>query len=507
MTPAAYRDTLTDAHVAGSLTQRKSRNKLSELVITAGEDENGDISREAEAARELVTRQIDGIANRRGIRNIVNEILDAPFFGATYLELFWNRLPTSDEKPDGEIVLENIIGKPFEWFGYDRAGVLMIKERLETSFNLRPIPQNRIMAVVNDGSYRNPYGDRAVKRVYWPYQFKKGGFRFWTEFIEKYGMPFLFGRLDGAKSDDDLADFHEDLVEMVRNGVITIKDEGSGTDRIDVIETKSRASSSDAYKQYKDAMNIEISKAVMGETLTIENSESGSQAATRIHKEVLEDLQDQDRAMTEETFDKIFATMTRLNFGPDVPSPVSQLKNPKELNKDIAERDSILYKDIGVRFSKNYIANTYKIADEDFELVAPPEGIVDDEGGPGPGAAADKGKQGKQGDKGGKGEAGTAPEDTESGDKGTQFAESDFPIQDSLDAYMDKRLTAIQGLTKPMTQAIKKAIRDSQSYDDLFAKMSTLGNEFNNPLFAAAFGEILSVFEVVGEYAAEKDAQ
>lgn len=494
LTATEYRKTLTDAHVGGAMIQRKSRNKLSTLVINPGEDDDGKITPDAERARDLVVNQFKGIRNRRGIRPIMNEILEAPFFGAAYLELFWNRVPTSRENPNGEIVLENILGKPFEWFAYDTEGNLHFKTRNSTFFELRPIPENKIIAVVRDGTYANPYGDRAAKRIYWPWFFKKGGFRFWAEFLEKYGMPFLHGRLDPNAGSEDLTKFHDELVAMVRNGVLVSEDEGKGTNKVDVIESKSRGSSSDVYSRYNNAMNIEISKGILGETLTIENSESGSQAATVTHKEILEDIQDEDKLMVEETFDKIFALMTRLNIGPNTPSPTAQLLNNRELNSDLAERDAILTDKIGVRFRKGYVAKTYKIADEDFELEEPAD---PDEEGTG---------TGNNGNGGQKSTANPNPEDTEGGTKGTQFAQGQtLPVQDSLDSFLDSRIPSIKGVSKELAVTLSQIIKDSNSFDELYLNIAQVQNKINNAEFSAVFSEVLNVWEVVGTWAAENN--
>jgi len=178
----AYRELLVDAHVAGAIMQRKSRNKLAEIIWLPGKMPDSSIPATAEGAKTMVETQWNNIKRKR---NVINEILMAPFFGATYLDMFWNFLPTGDERPAGEVILTDIIGKPFEWFGYDKDNHLGIKSTvISQDFRILPIAENKILPIVNDGTYQNPYGDRSAKRVFWPTQFKKGGFRFWTEFID-----------------------------------------------------------------------------------------------------------------------------------------------------------------------------------------------------------------------------------------------------------------------------------------------------------------------------------
>lgn len=494
-TPSVYRETETDAHVGGCLLQRRSKTKLSEVIFVAGQNEvDGKETPDSVAARDLVARTFTEIKTKRGLRSLINEILESTYYGATYLELFWNKVPTSPELPAGAIILENILGKPFEWFGYNDDGRLGIRTSVSLlSDDLRNIPENKIVSVVYNGSYRNPYGERSVKRVYWPYIFKKGGFTFWAEFIEKFGMPFLLGRLDSKKSDEDLEKFTEDLSLMVRNGVMAVKNDGNTKDTIEAIESKSRGDSSGAYKAYKDAMNIEMSKAILGETLTIENSESGSQAATKFHKEILEDLQDEDRLTVEETFEKIARIITNLNFGKEVPSPTCRLINRKEEKKTIAEKDKILANDLGVKFSKSYIAKTYEIEENDFEVEGGPSTPANGE--PDPSVPAGNGEPDPS--------PNADPEAPKQNDPG-QFSDyaAGFPIQDGVDQYLDAQFKAVKGITKPLSDKLKETVKKSESYEDLFFNLAMLKDGIDNKLFSDVWGQALLVFDVVGEWAA-----
>lgn len=491
LTPSAYRATLTDAHVAGSLLQRKSRTKRSKLVILPDNLEDP----KSVEAKDLVEGQINNIDR---MKNVINEILEAPYFGATYLELFWNRLPVTRNRPNGEIVLIDIQSKPYEWFGYTTEGKLGIKTILDTfSFNLNPIPENKIQPVVKDGSFFNPYGDRAVKRVFWPYQFKKGGFRFWVEMIEKYGMPFLFGKLESKKSDDDLKEFHDELVDMVRNGIVVTKSQGKET--VEVVEAKGRASSTDAYKTFKDAMNIEISKAILGETLTIENSETGSQAATKIHLEILESIQDEDKGMVEDALNRIFKKIVLLNMGPDVLPPTARMVDPKELSLKQAERDVLLVKDIGVKFNKTYVSETYRIEEDQFEMGAPTSTS------PFGSSHEDDENTGHLTSRSARRPRRTEPKEKEDEEKEeTSFQESDnFPIQKGIDDLIDATLSETKGVTRELKRKIKKVVLESDNYGEFVVKMATLADSVDSVTFSKIFAESLNLASIVGEWAVQ----
>jgi len=481
LTASAYYELMTDSHVAGSVMQRKSRVKRMDIIHLAGKDKEGKTDAKAEEALNFFQETLEGIER---IPEVVNEILDAPLYGATYLEMYWNQIPMSTDKPNGQIVLTDIMAKPFEWFCYDLDNVLKAKTSDTTfAFELIDIPPNKILPVVKDSTYRNPYGERAFKRAFWAYQFKKGGLRFWTEFLEKYGMPFLFGKLDSKKSTTDLTSFHNDLVDMVRNGVVVSKSDGAG-EQIDVIETKSRGGSNDAYKTYKNAMNIEISKAILGETLTIENSESGSQNATETHLEVLESIQDEDKAMVERTFNRLARLITDMNFGKDVPSPKTVLSDPKEISLKLAERDGTLTEKLNVRFKKEYISKAYKIDEDDFDVVAPTPTPS-----PTPASTKNTPEPNENPDK-------ESPE-TKEGDE--EFAES-FPLQDGVERFIDGSIERMEFLTDDLKTRLGRIIKTSDNYGELIVKLATMKDAVDSTTFANMFNQSLDIAYVVGEY-------
>ena len=492
LTSSAYYELMTDAHVGGSVMQRKSRVKRMNILYLAGKGREGKTDKRAEDALNFFQDTMEGIER---VPEVINEILDAPLYGATYLEMFWNTVPISTDNPNGKINLVNLMAKPFEWFVYDSENVLKAKST-DTSFgfSLVDIPPNKILPIVKDGTYKNPYGERAFKRAFWAYQFKKGGVRFWTEFLEKYGMPFLFGKLDPKKSQGDLDQFHDDLVDMVRNGVVVSSSEGQG-EEIDVIESKSRGGSNDAYKTYKNAMNIEISKAILGETLTIENSESGSQSATETHLEVLESVQDEDKLMVERAFDKLARLVTDLNFGKDVPSPKTQLSDPKELSLKQAERDGTLTEKLNVRFTKEYIAKTYKIDEDHFDVVEPPKTPeVPPTGKDTP--ATTKSTQ----------KAISAPDKDvpETEGKEPDFAE-DFPLQDGVDLFIDGSIERMEFLTNDLRTRLSRIIKSSSNYGELVVKLATLKDAVDSATFAQMFGQSLDIAYVIGEYGVNEE--
>jgi phage gp29-like protein len=114
--------------------------------------------------------------------------------------------------------------------------------------------------------------------------------------------------------------------------------------------------------------NAEISKAVLGQTLTTEIGKNGSYAAAQAHNVVREDLATADRQRICAAFDRLAAVWTLYNFGTDIAPPKFQFVKDEDLQAERADRDTKLYA-TGWRPTKSYIMRQYEMQDDDFTLA------------------------------------------------------------------------------------------------------------------------------------------
>ena len=145
---------------------------------------------------------------------------------------------------------------------------------------------------------------------------------------------------------------------------------GAVPDGTDVVfkEAADKSASSEAYSTYIRAADDEISKAILGQTLTTQVGANGSYASAKVHDMVRQDLADADMRRIAGTFDQILAWIAELNYGEGTPAPHFIFEPPENLKKDKAERDKILW-DMGVRFSKTRISSEYGIPEDGFEIT------------------------------------------------------------------------------------------------------------------------------------------
>ena len=70
----------------------------------------------------------------------------------------------------------------------------------------------------------------------------------------------------------------------------------SSDESVDIIEAAGKAASGQVFDGLISTANREISKAILGQTLTTELDRGGSYAATKEHMEVRSDLVDADKS-------------------------------------------------------------------------------------------------------------------------------------------------------------------------------------------------------------------
>ena len=213
----------------------------------------------------------------------------------------------------------------------------------------------------NNPSYNNPYGERTLSRVFWNVTFKKGGMKFWVVFTEKYGMPHLIGKHPRGATKEETNTLADMLEDMVQDAIAVIPDDSSVE-----IQEANKSSSAEIYEKLIDKMNAEISKAILGQTLTTEIGSTGSYAAANTHMAVRQDIVDSDKKLVENVINQLIQWIYEINFSrEDVPK--FELFEPEDVDLTLAQRDKILY-DTGVKFTKEYFIKTYGLEDEDFDI-------------------------------------------------------------------------------------------------------------------------------------------
>lgn len=406
------------------------------------------------------------------IVDFVTEHLDA--FGERIMTASWTAAPYGysvqeiiyRKADDGHIVWDRVEERPFEWFrpmpdgglkfyrcGISSGSVLGAGEVVDTTF--------KFFLTRRRPTYRNPYGEAVLSRLYWPWFFRTNGWKFWAVFLERFGSPLLVGKTKGKTEDMSRA-----LAAAVQSAVLAIGAE----DSVDAI---SPAQAGDAFTKFSEQVDRRIQKVILGQTLTTDVTGGGSYAAANVHDRVRDDRKRMDLRMVAGTVQRMIDALVALNFR-GAPAPKFLFDDGKGLQKDRAERDATLTR-AGVVLTEQYILRAYDFEPGDFTVgPVPPQPV-----GASPARAS-------------AGDSRSSLMFATSGNGGPQFT----PNQQALEELADQALADARSPVP--AYRIAAAIRESSGPEDLEARLARLFSQVDTTAFADLLERALFAADVMG---------
>lgn len=339
-----YQELRADAHVGGCIRRRKAAVKALEWGL------------DREKAKSRVAKNIEAIFADLPIERIITEMLDAVLYGYQPMEITWRKV-------GGLVVPVDIIGKPANWFVFDEENKLRFRTR-ENSIKGEELPERKFLLPRQDPTYDNPYGFPDLSMVFWPTTFKKGGLKFWVQFTEKYGAPWVIGKHPRGTQDKEADDLLDKLEAMVQDAVGVIPDDSS----VEIKEAANGANNADVYERLLHFCRSEVSIALLGQNQTTEAN--SNRASAQAGLEVTRDIRDGDKAIVQEAFNTLIRWVCELNFN-DGARPVFEMWEQQEVDKVLAERDEKLVR-AGAKLTPAYFKRAYSLQDGDLEEAAQP---------------------------------------------------------------------------------------------------------------------------------------
>lgn len=332
-----YRELLYDSHVDSCITSRESGFLSREYLITSSSSRRMD-----KKALEFVRENFLNL----DIENLLRAIHNAIYFGFSVIEKIYST--------DGSyIYLEKAIERPQEWFAFDENNELVFRAKYNKT---EKVDHSKIELVTHKATYLNPYGERKLAKVFWPVSFKKGGITFWMNFAEKFGSVFLYATVNHESKRDKML---QALSEMVQNAVGVIE---TG-DQIHTLNVE-KSGSSNLYSDLIEFCNAEISKSILGQTLTTQEGRTGSYAQAKVHFEVRKDIIEYDIKFIQRIMNRMIQKLVDLNFSDIETYPQFVLYEEDDIDIDTV----LKLQNCGVRFNKEFFIKKFHLLPEHFEL-------------------------------------------------------------------------------------------------------------------------------------------
>ncbi|HHT9137372.1 MAG TPA: DUF935 domain-containing protein [Candidatus Wunengus sp. YC60] len=239
----------------------------------------------------------------------LQDILDAIGKGYSVLELYW------DIKDNQNIVrhLEWIHPKRVTW--YNTLTPRLLTE--ENPYNGVEMPPFKSMFHLHKARSGHPNRQGVLRTAAWMYLFKNYDIKDWVAFAEVFGMPLRLGKYESTASKEDKEALFEAVRSLGRDAAGVI----SKATEIEFVEAV-KNSGREVYDVLADFCNSEMSKAILGQTLTTQQGESGSYALGSVHNDVRADLTRSDCEMIAKTLRRdLIRPLVGYNFGWDAPLP------------------------------------------------------------------------------------------------------------------------------------------------------------------------------------------
>jgi len=307
-----------DAHVMGEIRTIRAGLLAWEWRLQPGGEEANDI------AAYGLCRQVFGRRPARDVRwsDAIWNTGRAVFHGYSVHEVVWQR-------QDRFLVPNRIIDRPQRRFQFDTDNRL----RLLTRSNIIPgeeLGDFKWLLTRHMPSHDNPYGMAVFSSCFWPWTFKHSGYRYFTKFVERYGIPTPVGKYPRGTSKDNINELVNQLASMVEDAVSAIPDDNS----VELLEHKGGQHS--VHGTFLNLCNRELSKALTSQTLATEVQDTGSRAVADVGREREEAGQESDREMVQATWQELCDWITELNY-PGARPPVWEFYAEEDVSQQTAE--------------------------------------------------------------------------------------------------------------------------------------------------------------------------
>ncbi|MGI1671959.1 MAG: DUF935 domain-containing protein [Neptuniibacter sp.] len=319
----AYEAIMSDAHVIGEVRSIRSGFLSYEprVVYAKNASENDPKQKRAVEICQSVLSKKPAPDMLWG--DVFWNMATAVFRGYRVHEIVW-------EVNDGLLLPDRILDRPNRRFRFGLENDLRLLTKAEPIDGEETEPYKYLLTR-HMPSVENPYGQAVMSSCFWPYTFKHGGWKFFYQFCERFGVPFPVGKYPTGTPHNEQQELLDALIDMIQNGVGAIPNDDS-------IELHSVSATGDlAQESLIHLANREMSKALTSQTLATEMKDVGSNAASKTHNERQEKVQESDRSIIEATMNELFALITKFNVGEDVIPPEFELYKAEEVEKERAD--------------------------------------------------------------------------------------------------------------------------------------------------------------------------
>lgn len=267
-----------------------------------------DDSAQAVRAADLVR----GVLDRISMPALIAHLMDAVAKGYAVAEILW-------ETSDRQWLPAAILPRPAQWFKFDATDGRTLR-LVDDSQEGAEIPPYKCILHVPPLATGIPLLGGVARAALWAWVFKSYALRDWARFCELFGIPMRLGRYHEGATQEQIAELKKAIFDLGSDASAVLP-EGM---QIELIESSASAANGDLFHALIDYIDRQVSKAVLGQTMTTDDGSSYAQA--KVHAEVRRDLLEADaRAISATLMRDLVTPVVRLNLGEEAPLPTLSL--------------------------------------------------------------------------------------------------------------------------------------------------------------------------------------
>lgn len=295
---------LQDAHIQSELFKRKNAVLGDDLTVTPWSTDKRDVDA-ADAAEAM-------IKNLPSLFPALMHLMDGCIYPVTFVEKVFGPAQSSRPELGRRTALVELVPVPYRLIFWNQDGLPVISDQDGVSFGgFRDAPPLDRARYVEHRGHMISAPDRfggPMRAVFFLALLAGAATTWWARFLERYGAPFIVGHAD-SDNDNDRSILESAISLATQLGGLVIS-EGS---QIDLKEAS--GASGDSYEKFKAHCRAEISRIILGQTLSSIASNTGMGDGTaNLQGEVRDDVRKFDSRLLGDTIrTQILAPWLALN--------------------------------------------------------------------------------------------------------------------------------------------------------------------------------------------------
>ena len=326
-----------DTHIFAELSKRKRTiSSISYQILPF--DDSQKASEIAQFVSEMLNNlSYDGfkIDQITGFDDVIFNIADAIGKALSINEIIY-------DVSEGQYVIKQIKHRPLDWFKFNPNNSTELR-LLDNSYEGEELIPGKWIVHFHPAKSGSPYRAALFRVLAWLFLFRNFSVKSWWQFLEIFGIPLRLGKYPEGSSDEEKNTLLRAVTNIAQDAAAIIP-EGMEVDFKDAVK-----GAGNPHQKMLEWTEKEISKAILGATLTSNNQQVGSYALGQVHNQVRMDILANDiKLITTTINNQLIKPVVQLNYGTTAPVPYIQFDIPKPDERETFSNILKTLSDIGM---------------------------------------------------------------------------------------------------------------------------------------------------------------